>query len=113
MAVLRADRGTLPAPQPILSSLSFPHPHRGSCLASSWCVQALGLGGFPAHPVPHSSIPCRGTYMAHCSFSFLMEPYNACREKSGGQQDRGARLGVCSREQRRHARLAQGLWRLR
>lgn len=28
--------------------------------------------------------PLQGTYMAHCSFSFLMEPYRACREKSGG-----------------------------
>lgn len=92
----------------------LPHPHRGSSPAASWFVWPLGLGGFTAHPGPCSSIPHRSTYMAHCSFSFLMEPYSACREKSRGVSRRAVPgWGVCSVEQRRHARLAQGYWRLR
>lgn len=79
-AVLRAARGTLPAPQP--NPAQAPSPVF-TCPAASWLVWPLGLGRLTAHPAPRSSIPCRGTYMAHCSFSFLMEPYSACREKSG------------------------------
>lgn len=51
------------------------------------------------HCLPSVSIPLGGvTHMAHCSFSFLMEPYSACREKSGAVSRRvvlgqGAALG--------------------
>lgn len=31
--------------------------------------------------------------MAHCSFSFLMEPYSACREKSGGSAGEQCQAG--------------------
>lgn len=83
MAVLRAARGALPAPQPTPCQAPSPSfiPTEAPALQHH---DLWDLGGFSALPVPCSSSSHRGTYMAHCSFSFLMEPYSACRERSGG-----------------------------
>lgn len=99
-----ASPSQAPSPSLILTGASAPQ-HHGLC--GLWCQ----VDSLPTSAMQH--IPHRGTYMAHCSFSFLMEPYSACREKSGGSAGERCQAGLCSVEQRRHARLAQGHWRLR
>lgn len=84
----------VPAPSPAHPKLPpLPSSSQGHLPRSITVCVASGAGWIhcPLNAMQH--IPHRSTYMAHCSFSFLMEPYSACREKSGGQQESGARLG--------------------
>lgn len=98
MAV-RAARATLSALQPSppqapsLILLLLPSSSQGHLPCSIVVRAASGARRIPCPPTPCSSIPRRGTYMAHCSFSFLMEPYSACREKSGGSAGQRCQAG--------------------
>lgn len=59
-------------------------PHRcGPWAAGCWGGWVRKPPGSRVTPHPPSPCPLWDAHMAHCSFSFLMEPYSACGEKSG------------------------------